>query len=126
MKKIFFCLLLIFALLFVGTLLFKGKSRIIQAEWMSKIGSATIDAYGICRNVVNSGSIDLMVPYKTKGEWCSFLKLFKKCNNNNMQKVLLVGGPEDCTCTNCGASGYVKIIMSALVHKGRIKNLKFL
>jgi hypothetical protein len=74
MKKIFFCLILIFALLFVGTLLFKGKSRIIQAGWMSKVGSTKIDAHGICRHVINSGSKELMVPYKTKGEWCSFLK----------------------------------------------------
>jgi hypothetical protein len=74
MKKIFFCLLLIFALLFIGTLSFKGKPRVIQAGWMSKIGSARIDEHEICRNVVNSGSKELMVPYKTKEEWCSFLK----------------------------------------------------
>jgi hypothetical protein len=100
MKKIFFYLLLIFALLFVGTLFFKGKSRIIQAEWMSKIGSAKIDAHGICRNVVNSGSRELMVPYNTKGEWCSFLNTsLTNVTITNCQKCSCMGWC--CNTTKC-------------------------
>lgn len=39
-----------------------------------KVGSATIDMHSICRVVTNTGSVKMMIPTKTKDEWCSFLK----------------------------------------------------
>jgi hypothetical protein len=97
-KKIFFYFLLIFALIFVGTLFFKGKSKSVQAQ-MSRIGSTQIDAHEICRNVVNSGSRELMVPYKTKGEWCSFLG----ASLRDVSKTYCVTCYwKYCNCTNCG------------------------
>jgi hypothetical protein len=104
MKKKFFSLFLIFAVLFVvvGTFFFKGKPRITQAE-MSRAGTTQIDAHGICMNVINSGSKELMVPYKTKGEWCSFLNAsLKDVSITYCQRCYWI-----CTCTNCGGSKLV-------------------
>jgi hypothetical protein len=84
MKKIFFYLLLVFIPLFGGIIFIKERPTVTQA-YMARVGSAKIDVYGICRNVMNSGSKELMVPYKTKEEWCSFLKASLK----------------DVTITNC-------------------------
>jgi hypothetical protein len=96
-NKIFFYFLLIFALIFVGTLFFKGKSKSVQAQ-MLRIRSTQINAHGICRNVVNSGSKELMVPYKTKGEWCSFLTAPLEAVSKTYCRTCYW---ESCSCGNC-------------------------
>ena len=82
-EKIVLSSLLIFFLFLFGFLLTK-----ISAGKMQRIGSAKIDVHGICKNVVNSGNKEVMVPFNTKEEWCSFIK-------NPPSNVSLT------TCQNC-------------------------
>ncbi len=89
-EKIVLSSLLIFFLFLFGFLLTK-----ISAGKMQRIGSAKIDEHGICRNVVNSGNKEVMVPLKTKGEWCSFIRAA-----NNFSNVTLT------TCVDCYCLGW--------------------
>jgi len=81
-KIVLFSLLTFFLFLF-GFLLSRTS-----AEEMEKVGSKKIDKHKICRNVVNSANQEVMVPFKTKEEWCSFIK-------NPPSNVSLT------TCQNC-------------------------
>ncbi len=52
---------------------FKPNKSEAQMEIVESHGSDKIDRHSICRNIVNNGSQDIMVAYRTKGEWCSFI-----------------------------------------------------
>jgi hypothetical protein len=97
-KKIISLPLLLFIPFFVGIIFIKERPTVTQAQ-MSRVGSATIDAHEICRNVVNSDSKDLMIPYKTKGEWCSFLTAPLTDVSKTYCTICYWQG---CSCTNCG------------------------
>jgi len=61
--------------------------------------STNIDKYFICRNIINYSSKSYMIPFRTKEEWCSFIKrapalglVVEKCMRCYWT---------ECWCTNC-------------------------
>lgn len=69
--------------------------------------------YGVCRNVINHGSQDVLVPFKSRGEWTSFLQasipnvekdLCKRCEWRRQKYV-----KRSCWCTNCTVWGWRNI-----------------
>ena len=94
-RKIVLFSSLIFFLFLFGFLLTKANTE--EEEQIAKIesdGSAKIDKHEVCRNVVNSGNNEVMVPLKTKEEWCSFITAA-----NNLSNVTLT------TCVDCYCLG---------------------
>ena len=71
--------------------------------------------YGICRSIVNNGSRDIFVPWKTPLEWSAFLNAVANGQNNNILKNISTHqccGPQ--TATVCGVSTNIQLGYRAL------------
>ena len=75
MKKTKYSIIVISILVVVTGVIFSIGEEKSEAQ-ISRLDVTTIqiDAHTICRNVTNPGSMSFLIPQKTQGEWCSFLK----------------------------------------------------
>lgn len=65
------------------------------------VTTAQVNAFGVCRNVINSGTLPLLAPLKTKDEWCTLIKADPNLANVSFTTCQTCSWVSRCGCGNC-------------------------
>lgn len=100
MKKKTFIAISVAAVLVLGAYIFSQR---LQAQEFQKIAvtTAQVNKFGVCRNVINTGTLPLFAPLKTKEEWCALIKADPNLPNLSLTTCQTCGWDTRCGCGNC-------------------------